>query len=82
MNSFHMFFYIDCYFQYFSQKSQPRALLINERLQVNFFFKHNMDVELNQSDCFKMMSFIKTSNHIALKAQHPLCLHKNLPLTK
>ena len=39
-----------------------------------------MDVELNQSDCFKMMSFIKTANQIALKVQHPLCLHKNLPL--
>ena len=39
-----------------------------------------MDVELNQSDCFKMMSFIKTSNQIALKVQRPLCLHKNLPL--
>ena len=39
-----------------------------------------MDVELNQSDCFKMMSFIKTSNLIALKVQDPLCLHKNLPL--
>ena len=31
-------------------------------------------------DANKMMSFIKTSNQIALKVQHPLCLHKNLPL--
>ena len=52
----------------------------NWRSKGEFFSKHNMDVELNQSDCFKMMSFIKTSNQIALKVQHPLCLHKNLPL--
>ena len=52
----------------------------NEDATGEFFSKHNMDVELNQSDCFKMMSFIKTANQIALKVQHPLCLHKNLPL--
>ena len=34
----------------------------------------------NQSDCFKMMSHIKTTNQIALKFHHPLCLHKNSPL--
>ena len=33
-----------------------------------FFSKHNGWWTFNQSDCFKMMSLIKTTNQIALKA--------------
>ena len=45
-----------------------------------FFSKHNGWWTFNQSDCFKMMSFIKTTNQIALKVLHPSSLPKNSPL--
>ena len=44
----------------------------------DFFFSTGWP--FNQRNCFKMMSFIKPTNLIALKVHHPLCLHINSPL--